>query len=48
MELFSTEVEDLGVGFEHPRGRGCLHADFANMMLGGGVLSAVRARWRLQ
>jgi len=37
--LLKMEVEEPQIGFEDHRGRSCLHADFANMMLGGGVLS---------
>ena len=30
----------MNIGFEDPKyGHGCLHADFANKFLGGGVLS---------
>jgi len=32
------QVADAGIGLEDEMGRGCLHADFANMYLGGGVL----------
>jgi poly(ADP-ribose) glycohydrolase len=38
--LLPLEVEEPMIGFEHPeRGAGLLHADFANMFLGGGVFS---------
>eukprot|EP01052_Picozoa_sp_SAG31_P045595 SAG31_NODE_8388_length_1460_cov_1.886848_1_plen_388_part_01 len=37
--MLPLTVMDVGIGFEDPAGRGCLHADFANMFLGGGVLS---------
>ncbi|CAE7947162.1 Parg [Symbiodinium sp. KB8] len=36
--LLPMQVADRGVGLEDEMGRGCLHADFANMYLGGGVL----------
>jgi len=37
--LLEMEVEEQHVGLEDPeRGKSCLHVDFANMMLGGGVL----------
>jgi hypothetical protein len=37
--LLPMDVEEMWVGFEDARGGDCLHADFANMMIGGGVLS---------
>jgi len=38
--LVEMEVVPPMVGFEdEEHGGGCLHADFANMYLGGGVLS---------
>lgn len=38
--MLPIDMVDMGVGFENAeKGRGCLHADFANMFLGGGVLS---------
>jgi len=36
--LLRMQVADAGIGLEDEMGRGCLHADFANMYLGGGVL----------
>lgn len=38
--LLEIDMVDMHVGFENiEKGKGCLHADFANMFLGGGVLS---------
>eukprot|EP00441_Pelagodinium_beii_P015462 CAMPEP_0197661264 /NCGR_PEP_ID=MMETSP1338-20131121/51350_1 /TAXON_ID=43686 ORGANISM="Pelagodinium beii, Strain RCC1491" /NCGR_SAMPLE_ID=MMETSP1338 /ASSEMBLY_ACC=CAM_ASM_000754 /LENGTH=451 /DNA_ID=CAMNT_0043238785 /DNA_START=19 /DNA_END=1374 /DNA_ORIENTATION=- len=37
--LLEIDMVDMMVGFEDARGHGCLHADFANMFLGGGVLT---------
>ncbi len=36
---FILQVTEPGVFFEGAEGRACLHADFANEFLGGGVLS---------
>ncbi|CAE7672377.1 Parg, partial [Symbiodinium pilosum] len=36
--LLPMQVADQGIGLEDESGRGCLHADFANRYLGGGVL----------
>merc|ERR1712151_615985 len=38
--VLPIDMVDMWVGFvDAEKGRGCLHADFANMFLGGGVLS---------
>lgn len=38
--LLEIDMVEMGIGFENvEKGEGCLHADFANMFLGGGVLS---------
>jgi poly(ADP-ribose) glycohydrolase len=40
MPLLGIDMVDMGIGFEDmSRSQGCLLADFANMFLGGGVLS---------
>mmetsp|Transcript_54360 Transcript_54360/g.123758 ORF Transcript_54360/g.123758 Transcript_54360/m.123758 type:complete len:642 (+) Transcript_54360:42-1967(+) len=37
-KLVAVDVMDKGVKIESEHGHGCLHADFANAMIGGGVL----------
>jgi len=37
--LLEMDMVEMKVGFEDARGKDCLHADFANMFLGGGVLT---------
>lgn len=37
-KMLPMEVMPDMVGFEAPEGRNCLHADFANMYIGGGIL----------
>eukprot|EP00931_Biecheleriopsis_adriatica_P095530 TRINITY_DN69126_c0_g1_i1.p1 TRINITY_DN69126_c0_g1~~TRINITY_DN69126_c0_g1_i1.p1 ORF type:complete len:458 (+),score=122.28 TRINITY_DN69126_c0_g1_i1:52-1425(+) len=37
--LLELDMAEMNVGFEDEKGLGCLHADFANMFLGGGVIT---------